>query len=224
MSTAQDIIRKAQQAYPDLPDQTGLDYLNEILKEIYSRWALRKEDISINLVSDQQNYQLPSRVNHVWAVEYMESATNAVNLYAASYEEFERFRATWRYVDSSFPNEYFIWASESGFDLYIWPPSQSSTDIGTGYPKLLVHATVAPDELSLSSNIPPVFVSDHVPRAYILMRWAEDRHPQDFQIRVQAYLEASQRQSQWLANRNIQEQPQIYPEIGGRFGGRVRPI
>lgn len=223
MSTAQDIINKAQYAYPDLPNDVGLSYLNDIMRSTYASWALRREDISIDLVAEQMAYSLPDRVNHIWSAEYFDSSSEVRTLGSGSYEEFERYRSQWRQQGAGTPNEFFVWPGASGFDVYLWPPPNTSTDVGTGYPKVVMYCTIAPDELTLSSTVPPVFVDDVYLKSFICMRWAQDRHHRDYPVRLQAFEMDRARQNAWLRKRNIREVPQLFPETGPR-GTRVRVV
>lgn len=223
MSTAQEVIAKAQFAYPDLPSDVGLSYLNDILKATYAAWALRSEDIDVALVADDMDYTLPDRVNHIWSAEYLADATDALTLQPGSQENFERFRTAWRHADTGTPSEFFIWPGDAGFELLLWPPPDMTSDPTSGYPKVRLYCTVAPAALSLNSTIPPVFVDDFYLKSFISMRWAQDRHPQDFQARLAAYEMDRVRQNSWLRRRNIQQIPQMFP-LMGPMGTRPRVV
>jgi hypothetical protein len=104
----------------DIPDrrlrmhaEAALEKLAQVLK-----YSLKEDTVSLELVADQQEYDLPADVTRIMWMEY-----NGTKLSVASTSLWDRDGVTWRSPTSGIPAEYAIEGRKVIFDR---PPSSTT--------------------------------------------------------------------------------------------------
>jgi len=144
-----DLIAQVRRVFPGTSDQFIFSHLQRVHNYLCSEFCISMQRMSIQLVSGQNTYAIDPSVTVVVDAEYYASASSHGLLRAFRTREWDDTRPSWRHVANGSPAYY----SVEGNNILLFPTPSTSSNVDTGYPKIVIDYWEAP-ELTITGEIP----------------------------------------------------------------------
>ena len=183
--TAQDVVDRAQVAYPGVSDAEMLKHYKEILWEILVLADVEKNSATEDLTDGTREYELSYDpiFSSIDMVYYRSSSTSATKLTPVSVEWMDKFaQRDWRTTtETGTPDKFYVDAPTSSSltiegKIVIGLDPIPDTDTSSGFPILTIYGTEF-EEPSLTSDVPAMFQSIRVLIEGCKKLYAADRDP-----------------------------------------------